>query len=493
MASAGAIKRTLAGVCLSWGRLAHRWLGIASCLLCVMWFLSGLVMMYVPFPTYSEADRLSTAAPLDAAQIKISPREALANAQFPAPPNAFVLEMWGREPTYRLLGAGRAVAISARDGQRIESVPVEIAKQRLMEAGFTARLIAETERDQWTATSSHNPFRPFYVFALDDDARTELYVSARTGEVVQRTTGHQRFWNYLGAIPHWIYLTSIRSDAGVWRKVILWTSGTVVLLALSGTALGIYRTAARWGIGRRGLSPFKGWLRWHHLAGLVGGLPLITWIVTGWLSVNPFGLFASMPPLFQNIPNYYGSERIPFEISAPVVGDIATTTNARQLSFSWLDGKPLLVANNGAKKVTVDGRNGAIAPLTDEMLSEAAQHLLPDNRIARLQRLTVADNYWYSHRFPRPLPVMRMDFDDDIGSWIYVDLYSGRILSILNNEQRSYRWIFNLFHSLDAPFLLRNRPLWDVIMILLLLAGLAASCTGTVVAWRALKRARQVE
>ncbi len=32
----------------------HRWLGIVTCVLSVMWFLSGLVMLYVPFPSWSD-------------------------------------------------------------------------------------------------------------------------------------------------------------------------------------------------------------------------------------------------------------------------------------------------------------------------------------------------------------------------------------------------------------------------------------------------------
>ena len=33
-----------------WLFWVHRWLGVVTCVLSVMWFLSGLVMLYVPFP-----------------------------------------------------------------------------------------------------------------------------------------------------------------------------------------------------------------------------------------------------------------------------------------------------------------------------------------------------------------------------------------------------------------------------------------------------------
>ena len=38
--------------------LAHRLLGVPFCLLFAMWFASGIVMHFVPFPTLSEADRI---------------------------------------------------------------------------------------------------------------------------------------------------------------------------------------------------------------------------------------------------------------------------------------------------------------------------------------------------------------------------------------------------------------------------------------------------
>ena len=38
-----------------WLFLVHRWLGIGICLLFAMWFVSGMVMMYVGYPKLTEA------------------------------------------------------------------------------------------------------------------------------------------------------------------------------------------------------------------------------------------------------------------------------------------------------------------------------------------------------------------------------------------------------------------------------------------------------
>src|SRR4051794_26626642 len=66
----------------------HRWLGIALCLLFVLWFPSGIGMMYWTFPDVSAADRLERAAVLDPGTIRLSPEDAwraIGQAE-PAPP-----------------------------------------------------------------------------------------------------------------------------------------------------------------------------------------------------------------------------------------------------------------------------------------------------------------------------------------------------------------------------------------------------------------------
>lgn len=39
--------------------LWHRWLGIGCCLLMVLWFVSGMVMLYVGYPKLTPLERLA--------------------------------------------------------------------------------------------------------------------------------------------------------------------------------------------------------------------------------------------------------------------------------------------------------------------------------------------------------------------------------------------------------------------------------------------------
>ncbi|MDF8361750.1 PepSY domain-containing protein, partial [Achromobacter anxifer] len=56
-----------------WLYLIHRWAGIVLCLFFAMWFISGMVMMYVGYPKLTPQERLAHLPPLDAAAIAVTP------------------------------------------------------------------------------------------------------------------------------------------------------------------------------------------------------------------------------------------------------------------------------------------------------------------------------------------------------------------------------------------------------------------------------------
>ena len=96
-----------------------------------MWFLSGLVMVYVPYPSWRDEERVAALRPTDANSINVTPAEALAKADLARVPTVFRLEMWGDEPVYRIVDFGRPTSVSAVDGRVISSVDAPEADRRL--------------------------------------------------------------------------------------------------------------------------------------------------------------------------------------------------------------------------------------------------------------------------------------------------------------------------------------------------------------------------
>jgi uncharacterized iron-regulated membrane protein len=471
-----------------WLYIIHRWIGIATCLLFAMWFASGVVMMYVPFPQLTNRERLAALPPIAWDRVLVAPDRAMAIAGVASYPRDLRLIMLDDTPVYRLSNwNGGLKAISATDGHLIEGITPE---QALAVAGhhpnaIRPQMIGTIDRDQWSVTTRYDPLRPLFLVSLGDESGTELYVSERTGELALDTTRRERIWNWLGSIPHWIYPTVLRQDAATWRQVVLWISGICLVVAVTGFWIGILRLRLRRRYARGNVTPYGGWMAWHHIAGLIGGIFVLTWMFSGWLSLNPGGYFAGRDAT-RDMAVHYAGHDTPQIVSAFQSKPAPGAVEAR---FVWLGGCALMVlTDRNGRETTADPASGAAMTLSDDEIFKAAGRLLPDARITTRLRLSQFDAYWYAHHNERPLPVLRVGFDDAAESWFHIDPRSGDILGRTDNSRRAYRWLFNALHSLDFPLLLHYRPAWDIVTMLLSLIGLIVSTSGIVIGWRRLRR-----
>src|SRR6266851_1420975 len=94
--------------------LVHRWLGILFCLLFAMWFATGIVMHFVPFPTLDEAERIQGLAPVDLSKALRSPAEAVTAGAIPGATRLRLLERVDG-PVYVIAGASELAALRADD------------------------------------------------------------------------------------------------------------------------------------------------------------------------------------------------------------------------------------------------------------------------------------------------------------------------------------------------------------------------------------------
>src|SRR5207249_868329 len=105
--------------------------------------------------------------------------------------------------------------------------------------------------------------------------------------IVRDTTRHERVWNWGGAVLHWLYFTALRHERAVWRQLVLWIASVCMVSSFTGGVVGLvrWRPRARCRSGR--MSPYHGMIHWHHVLGIVAAVPLCTWIVSGWMSLEP--------------------------------------------------------------------------------------------------------------------------------------------------------------------------------------------------------------
>ncbi len=126
--------------------------------------------------------------------------------------------------------------------------------------------------------------------------------------------------------------------------------------------------------------------------------------------------------------------------------------------------------------------------LGDESLVELARAAMPGVPVRDAVWLHEFDDHYYDARGTRSLPVLRVRYRDADATWLYLDPARGGIALRTDETRRLLRWLYQGLHSLDFPFLYHERPLWDVVVIVLSIGGAVVSATTLVPAWRRLRR-----
>jgi len=485
-----------------WLYLLHRWMGILMCAFFVMWFASGVVMMYVGYPKLTPAERLRHLPPLDPAAPLLGPGQALAAAGIAAAPKDLRLAAAsaGRPVYLATLAdgsrAGTPVAIDATTGAMLGGIDAAHALASAAAYGggaVRAHYAGLVDEDAHTHSRALDAHRPLHRVLLDDEAGTQLYVSSRTGEVVRDATRTERFWNYAGAWIHWLYPFRGNLFDRHWATIVDALSIAGIAVALTGTVVGLlrWRFARPYRSGSR--SPYRaGMMRWHHLAGLAFALTTLTWMFSGLMSMNPWGLFSSGRGGPSMAAVYGDMGAMP--AGAASVQALLAGGDIRELRWVHRLGRELVLAYGPAGRPTLlDVRTAQAVRLDADELRRAAAGLIAAP-VARIQVLDRYDLHYYD-RAPhtmtgggdKPLPVWRIEFDDPAATWVHLDPHTGSVLNSTDRPRRASRWLFAMLHSWDWLPLLERRPLWDAVMILLSLGGFALSATGLVIGWRRLR------
>jgi hypothetical protein len=341
--------------------------------------------------------------------------------------------------------------------------------------------------DQWTVAGYWSALRPFDIVRVNDKADTQYYVAVASGEIVLKTTRSQRLWNYVGAVPHWLYFEAVRQDTGAWTWVILALGSIGAFVAVSGVWVGFTRLRLRKRYANGAVTPFRGWMKWHHIAGILGSLFLLSWIVTGALSVYPGGFLEQRSITKAERMRYAGHAQPSFDDGA-IAAFAAAGTPAKTARFAWIAGRPVVVLGGSPRARIADARTGEQLRPSDQSLFAAARALMPEHKMVLQRRLTAPDEYWHDAFREKPLPVLRAGFDDKAHTWFYIDPADGQLTSILDDTGRLDRWFNYGVHDVDLAFLMRHRPLWDIVVWMMSSAGLIISISGVVIGWRRLQR-----
>jgi PepSY-associated TM region len=476
----------------------HRWLGVVLCLLFLLWFPSGFVMMYWDYPSIKPADRFAHLAPIDPSSLKFSPAEAAASAQIDAP-GAVRLTTFAGRPIYRFGGRGDATVVYADTGEeQVEISQNDVAKIAQMWTGQSpkdAKVEAVERSDQWTLQNRVRDLQPLWKFSWPDGQ--QLYVSEGIGDVIQYTTRASRLAAYFGAIPHWLYFPPLRRNGPLWNRVVIWSSGIATFAALVGMIIGVwmYSPSRRYKYaGAPSTIPYAGWWkRWHMIIGLLAGAGAVTWAFSGLLSMEPF-------PQRDDSDEARGAERVLQALRgrAPLERFAAKTPQAalaqlrglrvKELEWVSIAGEPAYfatIAPGDTRIVPVEG--APVAMLDGKALVEIVTDALK-RPAARVSLMAHYDRYYLDRHHVAPLPVVLVELHDAAASRYYLDPKSARIVGGYGATNFLDRWLYHGLHSMNFPWLYDYRPAWDIVVIAFMLSGTALAVTSLVLAWQVLGR-----
>jgi hypothetical protein len=481
----------------------HRWLGVALCLLFLLWFPSGIVMMYWDFPSVSPASRLERSPALDPAAIRVSPAEAADKAGLDSPGQVRLNTFDGR-PVYRFRASASGEAIVYADtGEEQLEFPRDmvdrIASTWSGQSAASADVRPVQDVDQWTLQTRLQDIQPLWKYTWPDGQ--QVYVSQATGEVVQYTTTASRWGAYLGAIPHWLYFTPLRKHGPQWSQAVIWSSAVGTVAAILGMAIGVwmYSPSKRYRFAGAPTSiPYRGQKRWHTILGLIFGLGAVTWAFSGMLSMDPFparptgGPSGARPGGASAIPQALrgrGTKMADFAAKHPraAVAQVASL-GVKELELTSVAGQPVYLATTrgGTRIIPLDG-----APQSEfdrDRLFAVINRAAESAGGADLTLLRQYDRYYLDRHGEKPLPVILVQMRDEDRTRYYVDPRTARIVGGYTASSWMNRWLYHGLHSLDFPWLYRYRPLWDVVVLTFMVGGTSLCVTSLILAWRVLGR-----
>jgi hypothetical protein len=483
--------------------VVHRWLGVGLCLLFLVWFPSGIGMMYWDFPSVTTADRLDRSPALDPSNVHLSPMEAYAILGASQAPARVRLNTFDGRPVYRFRIGRSETLVYADTGARQVGVTTELLQRAA--AAWTgqpasAATVTSIDVDQWTVQETFRNLQPLWKYSWPNGE--QVYVSETSGEVVQYTTTRSRIGAYLGPIPHWLYFTPLRKHPPQWNAVVIWVSGIGTLTAILGLIVGVWVYSPSKRYRNAGVStsiPYRGQKRWHMALGLIFGLGAVTWAFSGMLSMDPFPLArregptsgrrdgggGGIPQALRGRPRLEGFSGKPPREALAELAD----RHVKELELTSFADAPVYVATLGGGDTRIVPVNGPAREGFDpQRIIDMAKAAAAPTAFADVRVIDQYDRYYLDRHRQQPLPVILIRLNDSDQTRYYIDPRTAQVAGSYSARSWMSRWFYHGLHSLDFPWLYNHRPAWDIIVMAFMLGGTALCVTSLILAWEVVGR-----
>ncbi len=468
----------------------HRVLGTLLSILFVMWFLSGMVMMYHTYPSIDRQQELANSEAIgEGSMPDIGAVSILHDGRI----SDITLERKAGQNIMRIGTDDGELAVDAASGKTISRLDSS-SLHTIASAWSKAHPVLKdtlNEIDVWLIGAMPFNEYPVYHYTFDDGKGTELYLSSRTGRALQLIDSESRMWAWLGAIPHWIYITKLRATGRQpWTDTVLWLSGIGIVMTLTGIVAGIRSTvmARR----RKKITPYaKSLFRWHHVFGLCFGLFVLTWIFSGFMSLAdaPQAIWRTHT---QRSAKDICSDSISLDKFTLDYKKIVAGGDIKRLSFTEIGGMPFyhVWTADDEYLVAADDTTARKTTLTADDCRKIVSHTHSGKEEISVELMNTYDNYYVSQKRPLPLPVYKVSVSDADRSTYYINPTNGNA-SYYNTNKRAGKWMYTGLHALNTPYFAEHQHLRRAILWVLLVGGTIVSATGLVMGAKYLNRLRR--
>ena len=218
----------------------HKWAGLIIGIQIILWFASGLFMSFFDIDTvHGDLSALKKQFPLTAEQT-IHAQDAIGHYGGDELLSVSLFSAMGA-PVWKLDGPSGRMFVDARTGDIWQGLTIEKVREA---AGHY--YIGEGQVDTVTKLdTAPSEFRggpvPVWQFKYDDKARTRLYISPQTGDLLKTRTRLWRAFDFMWMLHVMGYPD--RDNINSWWLVLAAFCG--FLFALTGTALVVHRVFLR--------------------------------------------------------------------------------------------------------------------------------------------------------------------------------------------------------------------------------------------------------
>lgn len=469
----------------------HRILGIFLSILFLMWFVTGIVMMYHTYPKVDKSQELKYAEVIDTSVISHSDLQQLITSMDSV--SGIVLnKRAGANVLTITVPEGKSLINASDGGLKSRYEKTELQKMANRWSGQPACLVDSLFAvDVWLIGSYPFHDYPVYHFRFPEKDDAELYLSSQTGNALQYTTRNSRFWAWLGAIPHWIYIKQFRAyGRQPWVNIVLWISGIATIMAIAGLEIGIY--ASRKAKRKGNITPYpkRSWYRWHHLSGIFFGLFVITWIFSGFMSLKKVPQWLVKVHESRNLQEEVYGKILPLSAYSLDYHRVIASDEIKQLTWLSPGGIPLYKVETSDQTYLVDAScpDSIKKVMIDETFCrDIFRNIRGKSADIQVSLMEEYDSYYISLNRSRPLPVYKITVKDADNSCYYLNPKDASC-TYYNDNTRLRVWLYKGLHCFSCVFLSHHSLLRHAIMWILLIGGVIVSITGFVLSIHYIRR-----